>query len=86
MVWPFLRSSARALTIKAVRGTVAIKDIFGNEKGSQFLLRGGLFTLQRHRFPLRGDPFPLRASFNCLIVGLRPGDFNCQDSGVSLRI
>ena len=30
ILWPFLRSSARALAIKAVRGTVAIKGNFGN--------------------------------------------------------
>ena len=28
--WPFLRSSARAPTSKAVRGTVAIKGVFSN--------------------------------------------------------
>ena len=28
--WPFLRSSARAPTIKVVRGTVAIKGVFDN--------------------------------------------------------
>ena len=39
-----------------------------------------------HRFPLRGDPFRLRASFNCLIVSLGPGAVNCQGFGVSLRI
>ena len=34
--WPFLRSPARAPTINAIRGTVAIKGI----KGPRFLLRG----------------------------------------------
>ena len=28
--WPFLRSFARALTINAVRGAVAIKGLFDN--------------------------------------------------------
>ena len=30
--WPFLRRPARAPTITAVRGTVAIEGIFGNQK------------------------------------------------------
>ena len=68
----FLRSSARAPTIEAVRGTVASKGVFDNQsKGSSVPLAGGgggSFPLQGHLFPLRRDPFPLRASFNCLIV------------------
>ena len=35
---------------------------------------------------LTGDPFPLRASFNSLIVGRMSGAFDCQGSGLSLRI
>ena len=30
ILWPFLRSSARDMTIEAVRGTIAIKGIRGN--------------------------------------------------------
>ena len=40
--WPFLRSPARAPTIKAVRGSVAIKDIFGNFKGPSVPVAGGV--------------------------------------------
>ena len=61
--WPFHRRSARAPTIKAVRGTVAIKGIFD----SPFPLRGGPFLLRGHRFPLWGDLFltgPFQF-FNC---------------------
>ena len=60
-IWPFLRSPARAPTIRAVRGTVAIKGVVGNSKGTRFLLGGGPFPLRGHRFPIWGDPFPLQA-------------------------
>ena len=36
--------------------------------------------------PLQRDPFPVQAFFNCVIVSLGPWAFNCQGSGVSLRI
>ena len=45
------------------------------------LLRGDLFPLRGHRFPWRGDPFLLLASFNCLIVGRGPGAFIFKVSG-----
>ena len=67
--WPFLRSSARAPTIKAVRGTVAMKGVLDNYP----------FPSQSHRFP----SVPLVASFNCSIVGRGLKAFNCQGSGVS---
>ena len=47
--------------------------------GHRFLSRG-------HRFLLWAHPFPLRASFNCVIVGRGPAPFNCQGFDVSLRI
>ena len=59
--WPFLRRSAPAPTIKALRGTVAI---FDNPKGRPFPYGG---PLQRNEVPLRRHPFPLQAS---LIVQL----------------
>ena len=43
------------IPIKAVRGTVANKGIFGNQKGLASCHReGGPFPLQGHWFPLRG--------------------------------
>ena len=30
---------------------------------------GGVSRTGPLRFPLRGDPFPLQASFNCLVIG-----------------
>ena len=36
--------------------------------------------------PLTGESVPLTGLFQCLIVSLGLGAFNCQDSGVSLRI
>ena len=74
--WPFLRSPARAPTIKTLRGTVAI---VGSPYG------GDLFPLRTHRCPFFGDPFRLRASFNYLIVGRGPGAFNSQGSGEESR-
>ena len=47
ILWPFLRSSARDLTIEAVRGI----------KGPWFLLRGCPFPLRGHWFPYGGAPF-----------------------------
>ena len=47
---------------------------------------GGSVPLTGTLVPFTGDPFPLRASFNSLIVGLGSGAFNCQGSAVSLRI
>ena len=82
--WPSLRSSARDTTIKAIRGTVAIKGIFDN-RASVPVTRGSV-PLTAPLVPLMGDPFPLRASFNCFVVGFGPGAFNCQRYGVSLRI
>ena len=35
---------------------------------------------------LKGGPFPLRASFRCVIVGRGSGAFNCQGSSLSLRV
>ena len=34
-------------------------------------------TIEGPSIPLRGGPFPLRASSTCLIVGRRAGAFNC---------
>ena len=45
--WPFLRSSGRAPTIKAVRGTVAGKGVFDDKK------KGAV------RSPYRGGSVPL---------------------------
>ena len=73
MFWSFLRSPARAPTVKAVRGTFATKGIFSNLKGPRFLLLGGHFPLTGPSVLLTGDPFPYGPCFNCLIVGLGPG-------------
>ena len=60
---PFLRRSARALTFKAVRGTVAIEGIFDIRFPSFPLTGGGgPFPLWGHRFPLRGPPLIFRLS------------------------
>ena len=83
MCWPFLRSSARAPSIKG--GTVAI-DAFSTIKRtvrSRYLEARSPYEAI---VPLRGDPLPLWASFHCSIVGRRLGAFNCQGSGKSLRI
>ena len=62
---------------KTVRGTDAIKTVFVQLKGTQFLLQGLRFPLQGHRFPITGPLAPLtRALFNCLVVGDSPG-FSC---------
>ena len=42
--------------------------------------------LGSHPFLLLGRPFPLRASFNCVIVGLGREAFHYRGFGVSLRI
>ena len=81
--WPFLRSPAQAPTSQAVRGSVAIKDVFDNQKGVRSAYGGGGVRSLCGAF---GSQIPLRASFNCSIVGLGPGGFNCRGSGVSLRI
>ena len=75
-ILPPLRSSARATAIKAMRGTVAIKDVFYNEKGRPFPLRGrGSVPLTGDmRFPYGGS-IPLRASFTMFklsVEGLGP--------------
>ena len=67
------------LSVKAPRGTVAIKGILDNLKGLGSCYGG-------HWFPLRGHPFPLRASFNCFIVGLGPGPLIVRFQGVSKDI
>ena len=46
MFWPFLRSSTRAPTTKAIGETIAIKGVFENQKGRPFPLR--------ERVPLTG--------------------------------
>ena len=56
--WPFLSRSARAPTMKAVRGTIAIKGVFDNKKGPRFLLWGFPFPLRGHRFPCEGIRSP----------------------------
>ena len=61
--WPSLRRSARALTIKAVRATVAIKGVFDNSKGSRFLLRGGSVPVMGPSVPLTGASVPLKGLF-----------------------
>ena len=47
---------------------------------------GGSVLLTGPLVPLTGGSVPLSGSFNCLIVGLGSGVFNCQGFGVSLRI
>ena len=42
---------------------------------------GPLFPLQGHRFSLQVHPFPLWASFNCLVVRRGTGAFSCHGSG-----
>ena len=72
MLWPFLRRSAWAVTIKAVRGTVATKGTL-TIKGRSFpLTGGGGVRSPYHRLTLQGDQFPLRASFTCLVVDRGP--------------
>ena len=71
-LWPFLRSTARAPTIKVVRGTIALGGIFDNYKG--------------HRFFLGGGSVPLTGLFNCLIVGRGPGAFDCRFQARSLYL
>ena len=68
---PFVRRSARAPTIKAVRGTVANQ---------------GIFNIKRALGSCYGDLFPLQASFYCLIVGLGPGLQLSGFGGVSKNI
>ena len=63
MFWPFLRSPARAPTIRAVRATVAIKNIFDNSRGSRFLLRWGSVLLTGPSVPLTGGSVPLTGLF-----------------------
>ena len=58
ILWPFLRSSARDPTIKAVRGTVAIKGAFSTIKRAPVPVTRGSVPLRGHWFPLLGDPFP----------------------------
>ena len=53
IVWPFL---ARAPTIKAVRGTVAIKGVFA-------IKRGGSVPLTGPSVPLTGGSVPLAGVF-----------------------
>ena len=55
----------------------------GEEQQHSVPVTGGSVALTGPSVPLTGGPFPLRASLNCLIVGLGPG---CQGFGVSLRI
>ena len=56
--WPFLRNSARDLTIKAVRGTVAIKA-FLTIKRASVLLTVGSVPLTGPLVPLKGVSVPL---------------------------
>ena len=65
--WPFLKSSARALTIKAVRGTVAIKGICGNSLGS----------CHGESVPLTGPSVPLTGGGSVPLTGLF-NLFNCR--------
>ena len=68
---PFLRRSARAPTIKTIRGTMAIKGIFDNSKGRPFPSRGP-------PFPSRGPLFPSRGHRSSSLLGPR------QDRGKKL--
>ena len=64
--WPFLRSPAQAWTIKAVRGTVAIKGIFHNQKGPRSVSvtgGGGPCPLRAYRFPLQGGSVRIAGLF-----------------------
>ena len=83
----FLRSSARDPTIKAVRGTVAIKDIFDIKNGLSSCWGGGGV---RSPYGAIGSPYEwIRSpygSFNCSIFRLGLGALHCQGFGVSLRI
>ena len=68
----------QAPTIKAERGTVASKACSTTKRGlgPPVPLTGGSVPLMGPSVPLipyGGDPFPLRTSSNCLIVGRGPG-------------
>ena len=63
MFWSFLGRSARVATIKAVRGTVAIKGVSTIKRAVRSPYGGGSVPLTGPSVPLRGGSVPLTGLF-----------------------